>query len=315
MRFLTILVLALMIAACGSRQPPAETNATDAVQGTATQSPTVDPAEVEIDQSIDRILGNHAAYRDLFDRLQQAVARDDADAVAALVSYPIEVSIDGETRTLADVEAFVRQYREIIDDEIRSAIESQRYADVLVNWQGVMLGDGQVWLNGVCVDSACTESLPRVVMLQNVRSAAETGLATDGPTQTPAVHVELQVSDAVQALLDAGESLIVSADYFGTPAPASQLPADLQGQPWLSVARVQIEREAAGQVLLPPSAFDQDMLEYTEPGSLGLNINVFSGRRTDPDNLVDCDFFQDTWEVAATAPIDITCRRLEQDQP
>lgn len=312
MRCLLLAVLVVLLPACDSQPPPAESaQSTEAPSDPAAAINAADPSDAQIDQTIDEVLGDHAAYRRLFDDLQRAVAHDDRAGFATLVSYPIEVTIDGQTRTIADAEAFVSRYDEILTNEIRSTIQSQRYADVMVNWQGVMLGDGQVWLNGVCVDSPCSESRPLVTTLQNASSPPQVTEPASGPTQTPNVRIELGISEGVQALLNAGESLIISADYFGSPTPGAELPPELQGQPWLSVARLQVQREAAGQVVLPPTDVDQDVLAYTDVGSLGLNINVFSGRRTDPDNLIDCGFFQDTWQVAITKPIAIECERLQ----
>ncbi len=39
-------------------------------------------------------------------------------------------------------------------------------------------------------------------------------------------------------------------------------------------------------------------------------VNVFSGRHSSPDNLLDCDFFQDKITVAARAPIPIHCKLI-----
>ena len=39
-------------------------------------------------------------------------------------------------------------------------------------------------------------------------------------------------------------------------------------------------------------------------------INVFSGRHSSPDNLLDCGLFQDKIAVAARGPIQIRCKLI-----
>lgn len=186
----------LVLAGCGPRDageakapdaPPAATPpaaeapaevmpATEAAMPATAAEPAAAPAAdaaatgnadaPDVDQSIDAVLGDHAAYRKLLGELQSAVASGDKAAAAALVSYPLQATVAGKPKTIQDAAAFVAQYDAIMTDEIKKVIGAQQYAGVMVNAQGVMLGDGQVWLNGVCVDKACTKSTPRVVTLQ-----------------------------------------------------------------------------------------------------------------------------------------------------
>jgi hypothetical protein len=78
--------------------------------------------------------------------LQKALAADDRNAVAGLVSYPLVVSAGGQDLEIADQAAFVRQYDRIITEDIKRNILEQRLDDIFVNRQGVMVGsDGKVW--------------------------------------------------------------------------------------------------------------------------------------------------------------------------
>lgn len=51
----------------------------------------------------------------------------------------------------ADVDAaqFLAAYDKIVTAKVRNAITAQRYATLFANWQGVMIGDGEVWFSGV----------------------------------------------------------------------------------------------------------------------------------------------------------------------
>lgn len=117
-------------------------------------------------QRIERLLGNAAQYEQVFNALKQGVAGNDRAAVARLVRYPLKVTIDGETQQIADAAAFQRQYASIVTAPIARAIAAQSFDNVFANWQGVMIGNGQVWLNGQCQDPACQRSEVRIVTIQ-----------------------------------------------------------------------------------------------------------------------------------------------------
>ena len=123
-----------------------------------------DPSAVN--QAIDEALGDHVRYEAVIRQLQQAVAANDAAAVAALVDYPFAIVRDGQPLKIADAEAFVREYDRIMTPAIAEAIKRQKYSQLMVNYKGVMFGNGEAWVNGICKDDACKEVDVRVVALQ-----------------------------------------------------------------------------------------------------------------------------------------------------
>jgi hypothetical protein len=127
-------------------------------------------SEQAVNTSIDNVLGDHALYQKTIEALQQGVKDHDAKAVAALVSYPITVKVKGTEKTIETADEFVANYDAIVTPEIADAVTKQKYADLFVNYQGVMLGNGEVWVNGVCKDKACTTVEAKVVTIQQVGS-------------------------------------------------------------------------------------------------------------------------------------------------
>lgn len=78
--------------------------------------------------------------------LQKALAADDKQAVAKLVSYPLMVSLGGQELEIENQAALVRQYDQIFTKTIKENILAQPLNDIFVNKQGVMVGsDGKVW--------------------------------------------------------------------------------------------------------------------------------------------------------------------------
>jgi len=148
--------------------PAASSGATTPASAAAPATPVAavvdDPAAVN--QSIDDVLGDHVRYETVIRQLQQSVAARDAAAVAALVDYPFTTVRDGQPLKVADAEAFVRDYDRIVTPAIADAITKQKYSQLMVNYKGVMFGNGEAWVNGICRDNACKDVDVRVVALQ-----------------------------------------------------------------------------------------------------------------------------------------------------
>lgn len=103
----------------------------------------------ETDASLDALFGAHAPYRQFFEQLQKAVGEDDRATVAAMVDYPFQARIDGKAVKLRDAAHFVADYDKIVTTTVKRAIAGQTYETLFANWQGVMIGDGELWFSGV----------------------------------------------------------------------------------------------------------------------------------------------------------------------
>jgi len=124
----------------------------------------------DVDKSIDANLGDHTQYQALFTSLQKSVAAHDAAAVAALVRYPITIKIKGHATTIRTPQQFIASYDQIFTPAITKAVTGQKYADLFVNYKGIMFGNGQVWLNGICKDpkdTSCKVFTAKVVTIQD----------------------------------------------------------------------------------------------------------------------------------------------------
>lgn len=169
-----IATLACLLAGCGK---PAETAAQ--VPATAAVAPmagvpasaTPQPVAAEtqaVDDRIDALLGDHARYRAVILAYQAAVAAGDREAVAALVRYPLQATVEGNKVSLNDAAALVRDYERILTPDISRVVAAQRYADLRVNQQGIMFGSGETWINGICSPGSadCSSFEVKVVAIQ-----------------------------------------------------------------------------------------------------------------------------------------------------
>lgn len=120
----------------------------------------------EVNQRIGQILGDATRYETAILAFQQAVAQKDAATVAAMIDFPFKTTIEGKPATVKDAPGFITQYGRIVTPEMADVIVRQRYSELFVNAKGVMFGNGEAWLNGICVDKACNSFNVRVVALQ-----------------------------------------------------------------------------------------------------------------------------------------------------
>lgn len=90
---------------------------------------------------------SEAAVRRSLESLQEAVARDDRQAVAELLSCPCKVWDGRRNVRLRRASDVLSRYDAVFSPELKKTIAAARLEDLFSNWQGVMLGDGRVWFS------------------------------------------------------------------------------------------------------------------------------------------------------------------------
>lgn len=197
MRKMAFLIPALLLAACSQPTPPVEPAAdapppmTGATPAEAAASATPDAAaapqaadaaataaaaapagpaataetgaEGDVHARIDAVLGDSAQYEKVFNAFKAAVVGGDRAAVVEEVRFPLNIA---GGRKITGPGEFQRNYEKIITPAVVKAVSAQDFNAVFVNQQGVMIGDGQVWLNGQCLDKACTRTEVKVITIQ-----------------------------------------------------------------------------------------------------------------------------------------------------
>lgn len=124
--------------------------------------------EASVDQQIETLLGDATDYKELFYAFKVALEEGKSDIVVSLVNYPLTVTIDGEEATYGSEQELLDAYDSVFTEAIIEAVSAQDYGTLFVNSEGVMIGNGEVWITGICEDSACTSALPRVSVIQTV---------------------------------------------------------------------------------------------------------------------------------------------------
>jgi hypothetical protein len=157
-----------LLASCSKPQAAPEPQKPPAASNPSPPTPTTTPASAAMDQSITTNVGDPAKFHEVMSALQQAVQKHDASAIAALVSYPID--INPHTKQVLHIrtpDAFITQYDNIVTPHIADVVSKQKYEDLFVNYQGAMFGSGEVWIAGICKDKTCKQSDIKIRTIQN----------------------------------------------------------------------------------------------------------------------------------------------------
>ena len=81
--------------------------------------------------------------------LQAAVKSNDKDKIAGMISYPLNFIHDGKRARIRDKQTFLTRYDSIFSERIREAILKQSSHCLFGNYQGEMIGNGEVWFSEI----------------------------------------------------------------------------------------------------------------------------------------------------------------------
>ena len=116
-----------------------------------------------VDRRLDNLFGEHEPYRQFLIDLQKAVAAEEHERVAYMVSYPLRARIGAPRTTIRNAAQFLARYDALLPPASTAAIRAQSYATVFANARGVMIGSGQVWFSGICADQQCSKHVVRII--------------------------------------------------------------------------------------------------------------------------------------------------------
>jgi hypothetical protein len=137
---------------------------------------------------------------------------------------------------------------------------------------------------------------------------ASPALATQAWTVGPAFSVNVSLTPKAAArLAHPKDTIRVWAEFVGEMNGKHAKLGDQMGQVRLSKDRT-IELPAAGVARFPGPRYDANLLPALDADGFQVLINVQSGNHSTKDNFLDCGLFQDKLEVAARAPIQISCK-------
>lgn len=96
---------------------------------------------------------NSEKFNNLFILIQEAVSSDSKELIADNVLYPLRVNSKDGYVEINDKEELISNYDEIITDKVKSALSKQTIEELFVNYQGVMVGNGEIWFGSLVDES------------------------------------------------------------------------------------------------------------------------------------------------------------------
>jgi|SRR3989339_1337277 len=77
-------------------------------------------------------------------KLKMAVRHHRVKMMAQMIAYPL--TVNGKP-TIQNKQAFIHSYSALFTSQVKKAIANQKLEALFVNYQGVMLGNGEIWIN------------------------------------------------------------------------------------------------------------------------------------------------------------------------
>jgi hypothetical protein len=137
-----------------------------------------------------------------------------------------------------------------------------------------------------------------------VVAALAAATCTAAQAEDSAISLLIQFDAATQEkLADIGEWVTVASYYSGDPAPGATAPLTEEGQFYLGEEQLTIrpvDQTVRLGGILSGMAVDQVELSY-------INVNVFTARRVDEKNLINCDILDMPVDEATRSPQAIRC--------
>ena len=126
-------------------------------------APALADEDMEVHDRIEQVLGSADDLDQPLLAVREAVVNDDAAALAEFVEFPLRTS-DGE---IADADELADQFDSVITPAAKKAIGRMQYRDLIVNSDGVGMGNGAIWMSPICEDNACETSHWAVISINN----------------------------------------------------------------------------------------------------------------------------------------------------
>ncbi|HEX8816202.1 MAG TPA: hypothetical protein VF753_11930 [Terriglobales bacterium] len=91
---------------------------------------------------------------DFFHNLQSAMQKNDRQAIAGMVDYPMSTSLNHRRVRVRSAQQLLAHFDKVFDKGVRCSILGATDKDVWGNWQGFTVSDGAVWFDVIIPASA-----------------------------------------------------------------------------------------------------------------------------------------------------------------
>lgn len=158
------------------------------------------------------------------------------------------------------------------------------------------------------------EAVEPQVQAETPPTAAPASNKKDVPLNAPQIvapiEVKITLSPKAEAqIASSGETIVIEAVYAGDPAPGSSAPTNDFGL--VDMGKAVKELKAAGTVKFAEDVIDKSLLSSVT-GQPQILLNVHSGKKASPTNILACAFYWDSVKVASAKTVEIPCKLLNE---
>jgi len=121
----------------------------------------------DVNAQIDTVLGPHEIYQTAVETIQKALAEGNIDGIAGYIPFGEAIKVNGEDVVIADEADLNDKFETLFNDKVIHAVTGQDYGSLFVNQDGIMFGDGELWLTGVCLDDTCADVFVNISAINN----------------------------------------------------------------------------------------------------------------------------------------------------
>ncbi len=134
----------------------------------------------------------------------------------------------------------------------------------------------------------------RLILAAALLCLTATGAVAQRPPARPAAGFTIDVSFSPRAAAEMArrrEGLTISAYYEGEPTRAARRHASEDGTIGLGDETINVAGRA-GRYAVTGRGFRAARLAWIRPGTARVNVNLYSARRSGPDNILNCDLVE-----------------------
>ncbi|WP_067142608.1 hypothetical protein [Oceanivirga salmonicida] len=93
------------------------------------------------------IYGTTVEVENFVKDMKNSILNNDRIWISKHICYPIKVNLNGNKKVINNKKTLLKYYDEIITDKFKEKIYKYYTTNLFNNWQGVMFGQGEIWIN------------------------------------------------------------------------------------------------------------------------------------------------------------------------
>jgi glyoxylate carboligase len=121
----------------------------------------------DVNTQIDTVLGPHDIYQTAIERIQKALADRDVAMIGGYIAFGEPIMVNGAEVVITDEAELEANFDELFNETVVAAVTGQDYAKLFVSSDGIMFGNGELWITGVCDDDACEFPFINIISINN----------------------------------------------------------------------------------------------------------------------------------------------------